>query len=193
MPVCTCPPDAALPSISAQVCPEKYGNINRFIIGRLAGGDFTDITDETEFDTRLAAVDETKIVLTPLLSETDFPFSAILTEGGDDNTTPFGEPLRNGEGSVTVTTIAKNVESSIKDELKALECYTDLALGIIESGGSIGAVGSTTLIPVSNWFVSTKLFGGIAGSDQVQITFTLRPEWDAGLQLNSLSWDIFSK
>lgn len=193
MPNCVCPPADALSAISLQDCPEKYGNINRFIIGRVAGGAFTDITDETEFDTRLASITNTKIVLTPLLSETDFPFSAIITEGGDDNTTPFGEALRVGEGSITVTALAKNVESSIKDEMKALECWTDLAVGIVESNGGIGAISNTTLIPISNFFVSTKSFGGISGSDQVQISFTLKPNWDEGLQLNSLSWDIYSK
>lgn len=193
MPNCTCPPNAALTSITAQDCPEKYGNINRFVIGRVVGGAFVDITDETEFDTRLAAVDNTKIVLTPLLSETDFPFSAIIEEGGDDNTTPFGEPIRVGEGSIKVTSLAKNVESTIKDEMKDLECYTDLAIGIIESNGGIGANGSTLLIPISNFFVSTKSFGGISASDNVQISFTLRPNWDAGLQLNSLTWDIYTK
>lgn len=157
------------------------------------GGDFTDITDETEFDTRLAAVDATKTVLTPLLSEAEFPFSAIIETGKDDNTSPFGEGYKVGEGSVTVTVLAKNVESSIKDELKALECYTDLAVGIIESGGAIGSIGSTTLIPISNFFVSTKSFGGISETDNVQISFTLRPEWDAGLQKNALTWDIFTK
>jgi len=193
MPNCTCPPSDAIPSISLQDCPEKYGNINRFVIGRVSGGAFTAITDETEFDTRLAAVDATKIVLTPLLSETDFPFSALISEGGDDNTTPFGEPIRVGEGSITVTSLAKNVESSIKDELKELECYTDLAIGIIESNGGIGAIGATALIPIANLFVSTKSFGGISASDSVQISFTLRPNWDEGLQLNSLTWDIYSK
>ena len=193
MPNCVCPPAAALPDISLQQCPEKYGNINRFVIGRVSGGDFVDITDETEFDTRLAALDETKIVLTPLLSESEFPFSAIIETAKDDNTSPFGEGYRVGEGSVTVTTLAKNVESSIKDELKELECYQDLAIAIVESGGGIGATGSTTLIPISNYFVSTKSFGGISETDNVQISFTLRPEWDAGLQLNALTWDIFSK
>lgn len=193
MPTCVCPPADALPSISAQTCPEKYGNINRLIIGRAAGGDFTDITDELEFDTRLAAVDATKIVLSPLLSEAEFPFSAIIETGKDDNTSPFGEGFKVGEGSVTVTTLMKNVESSIKDEMNALTCYTDLVIGIVESNGGIGAIGSTTLIPISNFFVSTKSFGGISETDNVQVSFTLRPNWDEGLQLNALTWDIFSK
>jgi len=193
MPTCVCPPADALPDISLQQCPEKYGNINRFVIGRVSGGDFTDIADETEFDTRLAAVDATKIVLTPLLSESEFPFSAILETAKDDNTSPFGEGFRTGEGSVTYTGLFKNIESSIKDELKELECYTDLAIAIVESNGGIGAIGQTTLIPISNYFVSTKSFGGIAETDNVQLSFTLRPNWDEGLQLNSLTWDIYSK
>ena len=72
---CVCPPADALPSQANPTCPEKLGNISRFAIGRTVGGAFVDITDEAEWDTRLAAIDNTKVVFTPLLSETTFPSS----------------------------------------------------------------------------------------------------------------------
>jgi len=189
---CVCPPPAALPSQANPTCPEKLGNITRFVIGRAGGGDFVDITDEAEWDTRLAAIDNTKIVFTPLLADTDFPSSAIIESGKDDNTSPFGEGYKLGEGSVTVTTMAKNTESAIKDTLKELECYDDLVLGIVDSNNTTGSIGNA-LIPISNFFVGTKTFGGIAAVDSFPISFTLKPCWDGGITYNNQTWDVNSK
>jgi hypothetical protein len=182
----------ALPSQANPTCPEKLGNITRFAIGRVAGGDFVDITDEAEWDTRIAAVDATKVVFTPLLAETTFPSSAIIESSKDDNTSPFGEGYKLGEGSVTVTSLAKNTEGAIKDTLKALECYSDLAIVIFDSAGSEAATGNT-LIPISNFFVGTKTFGGISEVDSFPISFTMKGCWDGGLTINALTWDANAK
>ena len=136
---CVCPPADALPSQANPTCPEKLGNISRFAIGRTVGGAFVDITDEAEWDTRLAAIDNTKVVFTPLLSETTFPSSAIIETAKDDNTSPFGEGYKVGEGSTTVTSLVKNTESAIKDTLKELECYTDLGIILIDSNSTTGS------------------------------------------------------
>ena len=189
---CACPPADALPSQANPTCPEKLGNITRFAIGRIAGGDFTDITDEAEWDTRIAAVDNSKIVFTPLLSETTFPSSAIIETAKDDNTSPFGEGFKVGEGSATVTALAKNTESAIKDTLKELECYTDLAIVLIDSNSTTGSIGNA-LIPISNFFVGTKTFGGIAEVDSFPISFTLKPCWDSGITYNDQTFDLNTK
>jgi len=189
---CVCPPSDALPTQANPTCPEKLGNILRFAIGRVSGGAFVDITDETEWDTRLAAVDATKIILTPLLSETTFPQSAPIETAKDDNTSPKGEGYLVGEGSVTVTALAKNTESAIKDDLAALRCYDDLAMILIDSNSTVGSL-TGELFPISNWFVSSKSFGGISDVDSFQIQFTLEPAWDTGITYDQLSWDITSK
>ena len=191
---CTCPPADAIPDISAQDCPSKAGNITRLVIGREAGGDFTDITDETEFDTRLAAVDATKIVLTPFLSDVEFPSSNIIETAKDDKSSPFGEGFRTGETSVTVTANLKNLEPSIKDELVSIvNCYSDLNIALVDSNDKIWAIGSTTLIPISNGFVGTRQFGGIDDTDAYTLSFTLRPEWDLGLLENVPTWSPNAK
>jgi hypothetical protein len=194
IPSCVCPPAVAIPDITTNpVCPEKYGNVKRLVVGRVSGGDFTDITDETEFDTRLASVTSTKIVIIPNLSDSNFPSSAAIETGKDDNTSPDGEGFLLGGGSVTVTAIMKNTLGSVVDEVKGLMCYNDLAIAIVENGGAIGAIGTTTLIPISNFFVGTKEFGGLSNTDNVPIQFTLKYGWDYGLVKSPLAWDIFSK
>lgn len=189
---CVCPPADALPSQANPTCPEKLGNIMRFAIGRVVGGAFVDITDEAEWDTRLAAVDNTKVIFTPALSDTDFPSSAILETSKDDNTSPFGEGFKTGEGSVKVTSLAKNTESAIKDDLKELECYTDLAIAIIDSNSTVGSK-SGEFFPISNFFVGTKSFNGIAEPDSFSIEFTLRPCWDSGITYDATTWGISTK
>lgn len=189
---CTCPPAAALPSISAQDCPSKAGNITRLLIGRVAGGAFTDIADETEFDTRLAAIDATKTVLTPFISDVEFPTSTIIETAKDDKSSPFGEGFKVGETSVTVTANFKNLDPSIKDEIKSItKCYEDLQIALIDSNDVIWAIGQTDLINISNAFVGTRQFGGIDDTDNYSLSFTLRPEWDFGLQENATAgWTV---
>ena len=189
---CTCPPPAALPSVSNQVCDEKYGNITRFIFGRTSDP-FVDVTDETEFDTRLAAAGTNKIVLSPFLSDVEFPSSEIIKTAKDDKSSPFGQGFRVGETSPTVAAMLKNLEATIKDELKGLECYEDLGIMIVDSNGGIGAIGSTDFIPISNFFVGTRGFGGIDEVDTYSVNGDLEPCWDQGLQLNAPTWNPNTK
>jgi len=187
-----CPPPAALTTQVNPTCPEKLGNITRFGIVQIAGGPFVDITDEAEWDLRLAAVDNTKVVFTPLLSDVEMPSSAAIESAKDDKTSPFGEGFLLGEGSVAVTAMVKNTEGTIKDTLKALQGFIGLGVVGFDSNGTEFAIGNVA-IPISNWFVSTKSPGGISEVDSFSIAFTFKPCWDKGLTLNSLTWDANTK
>jgi hypothetical protein len=91
--ICPCPLAATIPSIGEVDCKEAFGLVGKLAFQRL-GNPFTDITLQAEWDAALAAVDATKIALTPLtLDSQEFPSSTTITVGGDDNTTFDGALL----------------------------------------------------------------------------------------------------
>ena len=133
-------------------------------------------------------------MLSPFLSDVEFTSSNIIETAKDDKSSPFGEGFRTVETSVTVTANLNNLEPSIKDELVSIvNCYSDLNIALVDSNDKIWAIGSTTLIPISNGFVGTRQFGGIDDTDAYTLSFTLRPEWDLGLLENVPTWSPNAK
>ena len=74
-----------------------------------------DIEILADWNTRIAAVDGSKIIVTPLFDSLVLPVSESIVEGGGDNTTIFGLPNLQGEGNVIVDGIRlKNLNTAIK-------------------------------------------------------------------------------
>lgn len=189
---CVCPPTAELPDLGNSDCDVKLDLIVKIQLARAAGGSYADITDETELDNRLGATVATKVVLTPNFADTDIPGTEIILTGQNDNTSPFGEGFRVGETSTTFTATFANLDPAIKDQLKAYECYTDLVIAMYDAKGKVISLGND-LIPISNFFVGSRQFGGRTEKDLYTFNFTLPLEWDNGLTVNALTYDIFSK
>lgn len=75
-----CPLPASLSVIDPTVCALNFNQIVKVAFQR-SGTTFIDITDETEWDTFLAAVDETKIIITPFVENNTIPAGELITEG----------------------------------------------------------------------------------------------------------------
>lgn len=180
---CVCPP-GVLPSLTNPDCEVKLDLLVRMIIGQTSGDPFTDITTEAGIDLRLNAVDNTKAQFTPLFADTDIPGTEIILTAQNDNTSPFGEGFRTGETSTTFTATFANLDPAIKDELKAFECFFDLGVAFYDAKGRVVSLGNN-LIPIDNFFIGTRQFGGRTEKDLYTVNFTLPLEWDQGLTVQT--------
>lgn len=189
---CTCPPAAELPDLGNQDCVVKIDLVNKIVIIRDAGKTFVDITDETEFDLALAKVTDEKPVILPFISGTEVTPSEIIQTAKDDNTSPNGQGFRVGETSSTFTAMLDNLDPTIKDEIKALECYSDLNVIMYDAKGQVISLGNDA-IQIRNLFVGTKGLGGRTDTDKNIIKFDLLPCWDGSLTVQANGFDINTK
>ena len=119
----TCPQPTALASAPNPTCPVRFDQIQKMGIRRISGA--TALTTATvllaaTITPLLSATDNTKLLISPWLSNFIIPNSEPLKEGGNDNTTINGIPKLNGFGFVNVTFQLKNVESTTADAMRAL-------------------------------------------------------------------------
>jgi hypothetical protein len=121
-----CPLPTSLKSIPLPSCPFKLDQIVRIIFQRRQPlsippfATLADIQTLTNWNTLLNAVGNTKAVVSPLFAGLVIPQSEALTTGGNDNSTINGIPDYNGEGSVTVTGVYKNLPPVTKRAIDAL-------------------------------------------------------------------------
>lgn len=133
--ICSCPLPTALTAVGTFDCPEKLDQVVRLAFQRkqatptFDGTAGNDITVEADWNTRIAAVDNTKIVLSPFISGLTFPNSESIVNGGGDNTTVFGLPEYQGEGNITVEATLKDAPANIVDALDLLSCESKAQAG----------------------------------------------------------------
>jgi hypothetical protein len=121
-----CPLPAALTTIPGTACPFKLDQIVRMGLQRrqaIPPGPFTTLValqTLANWTTFQAAVDSTKVVVTPLFAGLVIPQSEGLFTGGNDNSTFNGIPDYNGEGMVTITGTFKNIAPATKRAMDLL-------------------------------------------------------------------------
>jgi hypothetical protein len=190
-----CPLPASLEAIPAQDCPFKLDQIVKAAFQRrqpLATPPFAtlvDIQTLAEWNTMKAAVDDTKIVISPLFAGLVIPESEPLTTGGNDNTTFNGIPDYNGEGMVTVTGVFKNLAPALKrsldkltqESLAGVGGSTNLTLYLFNKDGySFQTNPSTTLyfgIPIYNFRVSSLGSAGLNAPNTHSFSFSVTADW----------------
>ena len=190
--LCTCPVDPIVPSIPSTVCTESFGQVLKFGLANKSTQNFEDtvngITDQASWTAALAAVDTTKVQLTPILSDVLLAANSPINVGGDDNTTPDGVPVLRARTSAQGTAILRDITASVKVALQEYECLagSDNIGGIYPMGRDfILAVVDTTgvndvykPIPLTYFFVGDKGLGGITETNNNNLEFRLPPNWD---------------
>lgn len=119
----SCPLPNALGAVPETNCPVIFGQIAKIAIQRIqAVPSFTLVNAllKATWTPLLAAADDEKIVLTPMVNNVVLPQSELLTEGGNDNTTINGIRNVRGLGAVTVTGQILNITEATKAALQAL-------------------------------------------------------------------------
>lgn len=130
--VCDCTNlPAALADIPNQTCQknERIGQIVRLAFQRVQPSGAPTFTEaniglEATWTPLLAAIDSTKIVLSPLLTNAVIANTEAQTTGGNDNTTVKGVPVYFGEGFGSFTSVLQDASKEVKDALAALACET---------------------------------------------------------------------
>lgn len=197
-----CPLPATLTAPpAANACPFKIDQIVRLALQRIRPGQpdaFTttaSVKSKAAWVAAMAATGDSKVVVTPIFSAMVIAESAELTEGGNDNSTPFGVPDYLGEGTVTVPFQFRNIAPAV---VKALRKYTQESIPVVGAyslgvylftkNGQILCVkmttdGSNGAIPIFNWRIGTRGTEGFNKNDKVPGNFVLPPYWDENVDL----------
>lgn len=199
MAICKCPAAEALPTIPNFTCAESFGQIQKVAFQRLYknGGDknsFTttaDIMSIASWNTLLAAIDDTKVVLTPYIQAPTAEAGAARTFGGGNETLGGIEEVI-GREPTQFTAVLRRVPQKIIKALKQLQCESDsqnLGVYLFDENGNIGALQDEKTetetvyypIPIRSLFFSDKTLGGLEAPDSNNVQWSFLPNWSDDL------------
>lgn len=176
--VCQCPAAAAITSPGNVTCAENFGQIQKVAFQRLAQSNGTlngftttdDIKLKASWTALLAAVDGTKIVVTPYLNApADSGGDARMSSGGNDDLGGIAEVL--GGNPVQFNAELRAIPQSVAKALKELICEANvgnLGVYLFDENGHIEAIKDGTTyrpIPIRGMFVSDKIHGNYDAKD----------------------------
>ncbi len=188
----TCPQPTALAAAPNPSCPVRFDQIQKMGIRRIGGR--ATLTTATvllaaTITPLLSAADDTKLLITPWLSDFKIPPSEALKEGGNDNTTINGIPKLNGLGFVNVPFMLKNVEASTAQALRALASESANSVAgttniegifflkdgriVLDNPSSTVAIG----FKLYNFVVSDASTEGLNKDNVFNCSFDLEPMW----------------
>ena len=128
-----CPPGTYLGGIAPTNCPIKWDQTQKLALGRKYTNRFPNagaFVSSAHWQNLLNALDDSRLVITPYLSNLVIPPSEVLSTGGNDNTTIDGVREVTGVGFVTVTATLKNVSSETANELRLIGTESMLQPGV---------------------------------------------------------------
>lgn len=194
MALCACPNTAPLVDIPQDDCPidikqiVRIGIQKRGFVWDTAGVTPTDISTKADWDTLIAATDDTKIVLTPLLSSPLITPGDFLTEGGG-NETPLGVEEINGTNPSQFTAQMRSVKTEIEVALKDFMCRSNLVVYFISNEGYIFVKDQAVATQSTGFNIENKTFGvsdrnvqGFGTKDTHNIQFYLAAGWSENLK-----------
>lgn len=189
-----CPPATALESVVTSLtdCPSSVGQVQKLVFWR-TGNSIASVTTaliQTTWDTLLAAADDTKALVTPLLHNPDVPMGDPREFGGG-NETQWGATYRKGGQAPTATFTMHDVDQDAITSLKKLACEYLAVIFIDEANRFVYSdTGSTVagfeVVP-NSLFVSDKKLGGFDEPDTNLLMFDLQPMWSDTLEITIAS------
>ena len=193
--LCQCPRPASLTEIPVSDCPETFGQIQKVAFQRLykstdgSKNGFlmpSDIKLKTSWTTKMAALDDTKIVISPYIEAPSTDPGGARTFGGG-NETLGGIELVIGREPTAFTAVVRQMPQSVIKALKELECE-EIGVYVFDEAGNIGAIKDPNItglyrpIPLRSFFVSDKIFGGYEAVDSNNIQWSFLPNWSDDLE-----------
>ncbi|MFZ4705539.1 MAG: BACON domain-containing protein [Bacteroidales bacterium] len=178
--ICICPLGAMLPDIPTSECPVNFGQIQKIIIqrkGQPTGGDPTLLATWTAL---MAAIDDTKAVISPFISAPVLEPGAEKTYGGG-NATIGGIPLVIGRDPSKFTSELLMASQETIKALKDIQCDS-IQVYLVNEVGQIGCLldpitGLYKGIPVRSFFVGDLKLGGFEEPDKNVLQFYFEPNW----------------
>jgi hypothetical protein len=190
---CPCPLGATIEDLVDLDCPTKFGQIGK-IAFQIKDNPFVLITDQAEWTTAIAAIDTTKVQLTPILhGQESTPAEAVTVGGAGSNDVFDGTILNVSEGFYTITFNIRNPSPAVLTALKEYECEVS-RIGIYLGGKDfVVSKADSSSIPVSSMYVqSSPSLNGNTDSNLAQIQIVLDADWFAGALVSPLAFDFTS-
>lgn len=184
---CTCPL-SVLTTIVAEACGIDITQIQKMAF-QIQGDGFdtgagvpTDILELADWQTKIAAGDATKIVVTPLIgADPTIEPGEATTTGGGDNSTLNGVEKVTGVNPSNFSCAFNSLSSLVESQLKALRCHNNLVVYFFTQGGFIIAVevsaGKHEGFGLQSMFVSDRGNAGFGTNDTVNMSFSLPSGW----------------
>ena len=197
--LCTCPAGTSIPDVPNVSCPVNFGQIQKIAFQRLKKADGTKncflaanaITALASWEALLAAVDASKIVITPYVNApADSGGDARMTSGGNDDLGGIPEVL--GGNPVQFAAQLRSVPQSVAVALKELMCEANagnLGVFLFDENGNIEAIQDATTpttyypIPIRGLFVGDKIHGNYDAKDSNAISWYYQPGYSDALAI----------
>ena len=186
---CVCP-DEVLTTINVDNCEVQIGQIQKNLFQKL-GNPFDTVTDDpallASWTTLLSAVDDTKVVVSPLIkSEPKIEPGGAVTKGGGDNTTLNGVVLVTGNNPAKFSGKFSGLTADTIGQMRKLECDGNLGTYLVNQYGQIGgyAVDIATdfsPVPVTALNIGSKSNDGFGEIDYNIIEYSIPADYDENL------------
>ena len=191
---CQCPAATAIPDVPNMGCAQSFGQIqkvaftrlrgatgtlNGFVVSGSSGSQTGQIEKLASWETKLAATDGTKIVVSPFLySPADSGGDVRMTGGGNDDLGGIPDVL--GANPVQFAANMRSIPQAIAKALKQLECEANagnLGVFLFDENGNIEAIQDETTtttyypIPIRALFIGDKIHGNYDAKDSNPISW----------------------
>lgn len=190
---CQCPLGAAISDLVDLDCPTKFGQIGK-IAFQQTGQTFLSITDQAEWTTKLAAVDATKVQVTPILhAQESTPAEPVTVGGAGSNEVYDGTIEIVSQGIYQINFSIRNPSPAVLAALKEYECEVS-RLGIYLGGRDfVISKSDSSAIPVSSLYVqSSPALNGNTDANIAQIQMVLDAGWFADSLVSNIAFDFTS-
>ena len=183
-----CPPPAAMNSIPVVSCPSDFGQIQKLLFWRVKdGATANEMTAanailEATYTGFLAAVDGTKMVASPIVEQPEStPGEERTSRGGNASVGGIPKSLGSDFSNMSFQLLSKR-----QDQIEALKNLrnegSNLGVILINANNQLGLLADDvetpttfTPIPINQFFVGDKGFGGFEDVDYNDMNWGLKP------------------
>lgn len=192
---CSCPKATALTDVPTQDCPIDFSQIQRYGFQRggnsfdTSAGTPTDITLLADWQTLRTAIDDTKIVVSPLIgADPIITPGDPISNGGGDNSTLNGVEEITGTNPSSASATFNSLSPEIEKAMKALICEPDLTVYLFLKGGKIVAKKIVadqqySGLPIQSFFFGDRGNEGFGTKDTNFMSFQLPAGWSEDIEV----------
>lgn len=128
-----CPPGTYLGGIAPTECPIKWDQTQKIVFGRKYDNRFPNagsFVSQAHWQALLNVLNDSRLVITPYVSNLVIPATEVLSQGGNDNSTIDGVPEITGVGFASVTLMLKNISAETANELRLIGTESMIQPGV---------------------------------------------------------------
>lgn len=195
--LCPCPPAAAITAMPTTACAENFGQLQKIIITRMSESGtlnkvaVADAPTLATWTALQAAVDGTKVVVSPFIENPEVEPGAVREFGGG-NATLGGIPKALGAENTTFSGVMYSLTQDYIKVLKEYQCE-DIGVYLVNESGQIAGNEKVTdelhPIQIKSLFVGDKKLGGFDEPDSNSISWGFLPNWSDDFKVITPTFD----